>query len=135
MAGVAFASITSPGANYDTSVYSPNTHLNLAFTGSELLSLTHIGQLHPVSLNVLNPEFAFYRLYLHVSTNDVGAYLTNRSFASIPTGLIVIRASVVSSPIYYTRTLTRLDYDVTSVLGQQFDRVYDSGPVLAFQTS
>src|SRR5256712_6750300 len=134
VAGVAFASITSPGADYDTSVYSPNTHLNLAFTDAELLSLTHLGQLHPVSLNVLNPEFAFYRLYLHVSTNDVGAYLANRSFVSIPAGLIVIRASVVASPIYYTRTLTRLDYNVTFALSQQFDRVYDSGSVLAFQT-
>ena len=107
---------------------------NLAFTDAELLSLTRLGQLHPVSVNVLNPEFAFYRLYLHISTNDVGAYLANRSFVSIPAGLIVIRASVVASPIYYTRTLTRLDYNVTFALSQQFDRVYDSGSVLAFQT-
>lgn len=129
---VAFANITAPGANYDTSIYSPNTQFRLGFTYSEFVSLSDIGALNASSLSVVYPEFYFYRNYMHLLATDIGPHLVDRSFGSEPKGLIVLRTSIRSSPVYYTQTVTRLDYDPIFDLSQQYDLVYDSGSVVAF---
>ena len=131
-AAIAFANITAPGANYDTSIYSPNTQFRLGFTYSEYVSLSDIGRLNASSLNVVYPEFYFYRNYMHLLATDIGPHLVDRSFGSEPKGLIVLRTSIRYSPVYYTQTVTRLAYDPILALSQEYDLIYDSGSVVAF---
>jgi len=131
---VAFASITSPLANYDTNVYSAHTFPRLEFTISELTSLGTLGSKAHTAVLTLYPEFYYFGYYRGEPVLDVGPYLVNHNLSGIPPGLVVLRTSSSNSPIYFTRTLIELPYDPVAMLSSLDSKVYDSGSVVAFDS-
>ena len=131
VAVASFASLTSPAGNPDTSLYSPNTHVRLAFTDDEIISLSTIATLGAPTNYVISPEYYFFLYYKDVNSSDIGPILISRSFGNASNGLIVLRTSTIGEPIYFTQTLTKLTYNTIETLSLSQSKVYDSGSVVA----
>ena len=83
---------------------------------------------------MLYPDYYYFLYYQSASASDVGPILANHAFSTTGSGLIVLRVASFAGPIYYTQTLSRLNYDPIAALSEADSRLYDSGSVVAFSS-
>jgi hypothetical protein len=130
---MSFFSTTSPISDVDSSIYTPNFTVRFFFYSSEIQSSTFLRNLH---IERLYTDF-LYKNAIRNWTNptlifDFSTEAIYGDFSSINT--VVLRQMVAETTFYVPDYLGayRLDYDVTSSLGMNLSRVYDSETVLLY---
>jgi len=125
---LSFIFLTSPLANMDNRIFSPNRGIRFAFTESELQAMDTISEIWSGKVGVdWYCKFPF-QLIFDTKVVSIDYLLDDEDFSDLQNTLIMVREETLKHPFRISGGYITLEYDIYLALYRQnISRIYDCG--------